>query len=73
MLVELVKFAPLGVLLGIKKIDPNNTLLIGASASLLIEICQLITMHGVCDIDDVILNTVGVFIGWSICKLVMKR
>jgi|GEM_PF-5548668 len=73
MLVELAKFAPLGILLGIKKNDAKKILLIGASASLLIEICQLITMHGVCDIDDVILNTVGVIMGWPICKLAMKR
>ena len=73
MLVELAKFAPLGVLLGIKKIDPKKTLLIGASASLLIEICQLITMHGVCDIDDVMLNIAGTAIGLLLLRKEYKK
>ena len=73
MLVELVKFAPLGILLGIKKNDAKKILLIGASASLLIEICQLITMHGVCDIDDVMLNIAGTAIGLFLIRKEYKK
>ena len=44
----------------------------GAALSLLIEISQLIMHRGVCDIDDIILNTFGVTIGYALYKGIEK-
>lgn len=40
-----------------------STILLGLIFTCSIELIQLITKVGICDIDDVILNTLGVFIG----------
>ena len=33
-----------------------------------VELCQLLTLRGFCEVDDVILNLVGAAIGWLIAK-----
>lgn len=38
-----------------------------------IELLQLFTMRGICDIDDLLLNTVGALLGYIICKTAMSR
>lgn len=43
-----------------------RTVLIGFTVSVLIEITQLYTERGYCDIDDVILNTIGTFLGYIV-------
>ncbi len=48
-------------------------LLYACAISVSIELCQLIFHLGVCDIDDVILNSVGAFTGILFCGLVHKR
>ena len=68
-------FIPLGFFIPI--INPNfkkivKVTLIGFFASLSIEILQIFTMGNVCDIDDVIFNTIGVLIGIVIYKLFIK-
>lgn len=68
-------FIPLGFLIPI--INPNlkkiaKVTLIGFFASLSIEILQIFTMGNVCDIDDVIFNTIGALIGIVIYKLFIK-
>ena len=45
-----------------------KAVLLGVGVSLLIEIIQLITLKGFCDIDDVILNGIGCVIGWKIYR-----
>ncbi len=40
------------------------TMLSGIALILLIELIQLITLWGILDIDDLILNSLGILIGW---------
>ena len=62
---------PLGYLIPLlwKRIDNwKKTALLGISASLLIEITQLLTHHGYFDVDDIILNAGGCGLGWLCYK-----
>ena len=49
------------------------TLLIGMGISLTIEIVQLLTHRGYPEIDDLIFNMLGVFIGYGIYSIVKRR
>lgn len=64
-------FVPIGYLLGvvIKQLDFIKILGIGCLLSLTIEITQLLSRRGVCNIDDVIHNTLGCIIGYGIFRL----
>lgn len=42
---------------------------IGFLCSCGIELSQLITQRGYCQLDDVVTNTVGMLVGWGIWKL----
>ncbi len=69
-------FIPAGILLPIlfRQLDSfPKVLLAGAGLSLAIEIIQLLLPNSVTDIDDLILNTVGVAIGYGIYTLVSGR
>ena len=33
-----------------------------------VELCQLLTLRGFCEVDDVLLNVAGAAIGWWIAK-----
>ena len=46
---------------------------IGMAFSVLIEFFQFISHTGSCDVDDVILNTIGVIIGYVIYSVLHKR
>lgn len=62
---------PFGYLvpLVLKRIDDwRKAALLGISASLLIEITQLLTHHGYFDVDDIILNAGGCVLGWLCYK-----
>ena len=48
------------------------TLAQGVGLSALVEILQLLTRLGICDVDDIILNTVGTAIGY-VLFLIMRR
>ena len=72
---NILLFIPLGFLIPI--INPNlnkivKIILIGFCLSLSIEIIQIFTMGNVCDIDDVIFNTIGALIGIVIYKFFIK-
>ncbi len=63
-------FIPLGVYVTLfhkRKEIWRNTLLV-AAVSAVVEILQFITMFGIGDIDDVILNTVGGLLGVLLCR-----
>lgn len=64
-------FIPFGFLFPIcvRKINDKYTVLVGAILSLTIEVIQIFVKRGT-DIDDVMLNTAGVLIGWGMfyCK-----
>lgn len=68
---NIVLLLPLGALLPPlwnRKVSLKSLILIGIVASLLIEISQFAFNRGVCDIDDVILNVLGVILGYIILK-----
>ena len=69
-------FIPTGIILPIlyPRLDRFwKALLAGAGLSLVIEITQLLFPGSVSDIDDLILNTAGVAIGYGIYKLVRRK
>lgn len=43
---------------------------VGCLTIILIEICQLFTLRGRCDIDDLILNVIGIILGYGLWRLV---
>lgn len=49
-----------------------KTLLVSAGIIILVEITQLITLLGHCDVDDLILNLIGVVIGYALYVLFSK-
>jgi glycopeptide antibiotics resistance protein len=69
-------FIPTGIILPIlyPRLDCFwKVLLAGAGLSLVIEMMQLFFPGSVSDIDDLILNTAGVAIGYGIYKLVRRN
>ena len=73
---NVVMFVPLGWFL------PNlwkafrgffRTVIFGASLICLVELLQYITGLGSCDIDDLILNTAGIILGYCICAVKQKK
>ena len=69
-------FVPFGLFVGYylrkKKFAFIKTALLGFAFTVLIEGIQLVTKVGICDIDDVVLNTIGVLIGAAVAKLIFK-
>ena len=64
---NLIWFVPLGLMLGKRK--GWQALAIGAAVSAGIELGQYILITGATDIDDVILNAIGAWLGWLILKI----
>ena len=70
---NIVLFIPIGILIPILwKIKDRYVILIGFLISLSIEITQLF-LDRVTDVDDLILNTLGVIIGVLVYKCVKKK
>ena len=77
-ILNVLMFVPIGFLLGAimngrrwLQVIENGCLL-----SVMIEILQLLTRRGVCNIDDVIHNTIGCAIGYGtfrLCETILKR
>ncbi len=68
---NIIMFIPLGILLPSlwKQLDSFIHCFIGCfGLILMVEITQVFTLRGSCDIDDVILNLVGCIIGYIIHK-----
>ena len=66
---NIMMFVPLGILLPMlfKKIRKlQYCALTGFLCSCTIEVSQMITQRGFCQLDDVVTNTVGTFVGWRI-------
>lgn len=68
---NLIWFVPLGVLL--RRRRGWMVLACGAALSACIEFSQYVLMTGVTDIDDLILNAVGAWLGWAICVVIRKK
>ena len=65
-------FAPLGVYLKMLGIHPIKTVSLGFGLSILFEACQYGLAIGVCDITDIINNTLGAAIGVLLYVLLGK-
>lgn len=69
-------FVPFGLFVGYflrkKKFTFIKTALLGFGFTVLIEGIQLVTKVGICDIDDVLLNTAGVVIGAVAAKFIFR-
>lgn len=75
---NVLMFIPIGFLSGIafKNAESIKVIGLGCLLSLSIEILQLLTLRGVCNIDDVIHNTLGCAIGYGIyrlCESILKH
>ena len=69
---NVIMFIPLGFLL--PRVFPTlgqfwQTILVTALIITVVELTQLFTLLGSCDIDDLILNLIGAAIGYGISKL----
>lgn len=72
---NIVVFIPFGSLLplGYEKMRKcHRTLLAGLLYILFIELIQFVCMLGTFDVDDIILNSLGVFVGFIIFKIILK-
>lgn len=67
-------FIPIGFLLGcgFRSMTWKRTLIIAVMFSVFIEILQLVFRRGLCEVDDVIHNTVGCMIGYGVIKAVQR-
>ena len=73
-LLNIALFVPLGVLLPLlwKPFRKWYAALgAGFGVSLLIELTQLLTARGMCDVDDLFTNTLGAMLGWCAAMLVL--
>ena len=72
---NVVGFMPFGALLplvGSKRLGFWKTVLYSFEMTLLIEISQLILRVGSCDVDDMILNTLGGCLGYLVYVLIIR-
>lgn len=70
---NVIGFIPFGLALPIifrRQVKGKTVVLLGMTMSVLVEAMQLIGRVGSCDVDDVILNTLGAFLGYIIYKAV---
>lgn len=73
---NVVMFLPLGALLPAVFSRLRRfcrTLAAGLLAVLAVELLQLFTLLGSCDIDDLILNLVGIALGYGLWRLLRKK
>ena len=73
---NILMFIPLGFLL--PRVFPRlgrlrKTLLATAGIIVAVEVLQLLTLVGTCDIDDLILNILGAAIGYGIHKILASQ
>jgi glycopeptide antibiotics resistance protein len=76
---NILGFMPFGFFLPLISKRLKNIFIVAALGFLtssLIEIVQMLTRSGVCDIDDVILNTVGAVTGYILfllCEMIFRK
>jgi glycopeptide antibiotics resistance protein len=76
---NILGFIPFGFFLPLISKRLRNGFIVavlGFLTSTLIEILQMLTKSGVCDIDDVILNTIGAVVGYILfllCELIFRK
>ena len=72
---NIVMFIPLGVFLPLVSSKFQKlwkTLLCAALIISIVEFLQLLTLVGICDIDDLILNLIGAALGFTIYRYIKK-
>lgn len=73
---NVVMFVPLGYFLGALFVPFRRfwrVLLWSAVLICVVELLQILTMLGSLDIDDLILNLLGILLGWCVWKLTGKK
>lgn len=72
-IMNIILFMPIGYLFYSKKLKKGKMFLISFSGVILIELIQMILRIGIFDVCDIILNILGISIGYFICnKLNLK-
>ena len=69
---NILMFVPFGFLAPIctQRLRPMwRCVLSGFACSTLLELCQLLTKRGYCELDDVLTNTFGALVGWCLFRL----
>ena len=69
---NILMFVPFGFLapLCTQRLRPMwHCVLSGFACSALLELCQLLTKRGYCELDDVLTNTFGALVGWCLFRL----
>lgn len=72
---NILMYLPFGILVPacFRKMErPWVCVLTACGSSALLELTQLLTRRGYCQLDDVVTNTAGALLGWCIWKLVRK-
>jgi glycopeptide antibiotics resistance protein len=72
---NVIMFIPFGFLgwLFPKLNNLKNLLFSFLSAITIVEALQYFTRMGIFEMDDIILNTFGVYLGWLVCKLLENK
>ena len=69
---NIILFMPFGFIIPLLwKASDKKVIVVGFCSSLFIEICQLFLTRGT-DVDDLILNTLGVIIGYTIYRIIKQ-
>ena len=72
---NIIMFIPFGflgwIIPELKQLKP---LMFGfISCIVIVEALQYFTRMGIFEVDDIILNTFGVYLGWEFCRMIEKR
>lgn len=72
---NIIMFIPFGFLGWIfpQLKDLKRLLYVFVSSIVIVEALQYFTRMGIFEVDDIILNTFGVFLGWLLCRLIEKK
>lgn len=72
---NIVMFAPFGFLGWIfpKLIDLKSVIFTFIPVITIVEGLQYFTRMGIFEVDDILLNTFGVYLGWLLCKFIEKK
>lgn len=72
---NIIMFIPFGFLgwifLDLRKLKP--LLFSFISCIIIVEALQYFTRMGIFEVDDIILNTFGVYLGWVLCRCIEKK
>ena len=71
-LLNMLLFVPMGIYLRVFDIPGKKTILWGFLASACLELCQFALAIGVCDITDLLTNTLGTAVGVGLYGLIRK-